>query len=131
MLKFQGSERVAGFRHSEPKLPTGNWVNFSSAQLCKAYSCGDIGWALVAHVWFGESSPARKENHTTETNRIKHDAGRSWSCSQVRPEALKHNPLMLRGIARFADVGLQYLGVAEDNQTGKTMINCLKRVGHR
>lgn len=25
---------------------------------------------------------------------------------------------MLRGIARFADVGLQYLGVAKDNQTG-------------
>jgi hypothetical protein len=27
---------------------------------------------------------------------------------------------MLRGVAHFADVGLQYIGVAEDNQTGKT-----------
>ena len=44
---------------------------------------------------------------------------------------LKRNSLMLRGIARFADVGLQYLGVAEDNQTGKIIINDIfARVGH-
>jgi hypothetical protein len=29
---------------------------------------------------------------------------------------------VVRGVARFADVGLQYLGVAEDDQTGKMMM---------
>jgi hypothetical protein len=39
---------------------------------------------------------------------------------------------VVRGIARFADVGLQYLGVAEDDQTGKMMmiyLLCDKRLG--
>jgi hypothetical protein len=33
---------------------------------------------------------------------------------------------VVRGIARFADVGLQYLSVAEDDQTGKMMMIYLR-----